>query len=79
MNALVLDKMRFVQMCAVRSALSLEILGMKRSRSPSAYVIAKREFGCTGKREACLLQLNEKIEEEHNLQKELYANVHPIK
>lgn len=79
MNALVLDKMRFVQMCAVRSALSLEILGMKRSRSPSAYVIAKREFDCTGKREACLQQLNDKIEEEHKRQREHYTNVQPIK
>lgn len=52
------DKRRFIQLCTVRSALRLEILGMKRSRSPSAYVIAKRDFGLTGNRKFVLEQLN---------------------
>ena len=79
MNALISDKMKFVQMCAVRGALRLELAGMKRSRSPSAYVIAKRDFGCKGNRQKCLDQLTAMIEEEHITQQEKYSNVQPIK
>ncbi|NOQ49932.1 MAG: hypothetical protein GQ553_04645 [Nitrosomonadaceae bacterium] len=79
MNALVKDKMYFIQMCAVRGALRLELAGMKRSRSPSAYVIAKRDFGVKGSRQKCLDQLTAMIEEEHINQEEKYSNVHPIK
>jgi hypothetical protein len=78
MNALVEDKMHFVQMCAVRGALRLELAGMKRSRSPSAYVIAKRDFGCKGSRQKCLDQLTDMIEAEHTAQEEKYSNVHHI-
>lgn len=79
MNVLVKDKMRFVQMCTVRGALSLELKGMQRSRSPSAYVIAKRDFGLKGSRQAVFNQLEAMIEEEHINQQERYSNVHSIK
>jgi hypothetical protein len=79
MNALIKDKMYFVQMCAVRGALRLELVGMKRSRSPTAYVIAKRDFGCKGSRQAVLDQLTAMIEEEHINQERKYSNVHSIK
>ena len=48
--------MRFL---ALRSALKLELLGMKRSRSPSAYVLLKRDYGLKGNREKVLKKANE--------------------
>ena len=39
------DSFRLV---ALRSALSLECLGMKRSRGPSVYAIVKQEFSLKG-------------------------------
>lgn len=44
------------RMLSLRSMLKLELLGMKRSRSPSAYVIIKRDWGLHGSREAVLQQ-----------------------
>jgi hypothetical protein len=79
MNVLVKDKMHFVQMCTVRIALGLEIKGMRRSRSPSAYVIAKRDFKLKGSRQSVYDQLEAMIEEEHKDQQEKYSNVHSIK
>jgi len=52
----VIDEMRFL---ALRSALKLELLGMKRSRSPSAYVLLKRDYGLKGNREKVLKKANE--------------------
>lgn len=68
------EKMRFIQVCALRGALRLEIAGMKRSRSPSAYVIAKRDFGLKGSRQSVLEQLQKII----NDYKENMENVVPI-
>ena len=51
-----IDEMRFL---ALRSALKLELLGMKRSRSPSAYVLLKRDYGLKGNREKVLKKSNE--------------------
>ncbi len=51
-----IDEMRFL---ALRSALKLELLGMKRSRSPSAYVLLKRDYGLKGNRDKVLKQANE--------------------
>lgn len=79
MNALVADKMHLVQMHTTRAALKLELLGMTRSRSPSAYILAKRNFGLTGNRQFVLEQLESLIEAEHNKQKRKYHNVHAIK
>ena len=42
----------------LRAALKLEIAGMKRSRSPSAYSIIKREFGLRGNRQSVLDQFS---------------------
>lgn len=78
MNVLVKDKMHFVQMCTTRAALKLEIAGMSRSRSPSAYILAKQNFGLTGNRKFVLEQLELLIENEHEKQKEKYHNVHTI-
>jgi len=78
MNILIKDKMKFVQMCTTRHALKLEILGMKRSRSPSAYVLAKRNFGLTGSRQSVLEQLEALINIEQVEQEESYGNVRPI-
>jgi len=41
----------------LRSALKLEILGMKR-KGPSVYSIIKSEFGFTGSKQLVLEQLN---------------------
>lgn len=46
------------RLLTLRSMLKLEMLGMKRSRSPSAYSILKQE-GFKGTREQVLEQLNE--------------------
>ena len=51
-----IDEMRFL---ALRSALKLELLGMKRSRPPSAYVLLKRDYGLKGNREKVLRQAND--------------------
>jgi hypothetical protein len=45
---------------ALRGALKLEILGMKR-RGRSAYSIIKEEFGFKGSRQKVLAQIEEKI------------------
>ena len=47
---------------ALRSALKLEILGMKR-KGQSAYQIIKNEFGFTGNRRIVLESLNTYIKE----------------
>lgn len=46
----------------LRSALKLEILGMKR-KGQSVYQIIKNEFGFTGSRQLVLEQLNTYIKE----------------
>ncbi len=79
MNVLVKDKLQTVCMLTRRSALKLEILGMKRSRSPSAYMIIKRAYGLTGNREHVLEQLDILIKEEQERQAGVYHNVHAIK
>lgn len=70
------DKLKYIQMCAIRSALKLEVLGMKRSRSPSAYSLAKKKFGLKGNRESVLSQLEELCIKERERQEEAYQNVH---
>ena len=49
------------RMRALRGALKLEVLGMKR-RGRSAYVLVKEEFGLKGNRVKVLKQLELKIE-----------------
>ncbi len=79
MSSLVNDKLTYVQMCTIRSALRLEILGMRRSRSPSAYVIAKRKYGFTGNRKHVFEQLEELIKQEKAKLDERYSNVQFIR
>jgi len=50
------------RMCALKSALKMETLGMKR-RGQSAYSIVKQEFGFKGNKVSVLKQLEEKIKE----------------
>ena len=50
------------RLCALRGALKLEILGM-RKRGQSAYSIIKQEFGFKGNKQKVLEQLQSKIDE----------------
>jgi len=52
----------FLQMCARRGALRLELLGMHR-RGQSAYSICKEVYGLRGSRERVLSQMDTMIEE----------------
>ena len=58
------DNIAFFQMLAIRGALSLEIKGLARSRSPSAYRAAKRLYGLRGSRQSVYTQLCELVEKE---------------
>lgn len=69
------SKLAYIRLCTIRSALKLEMLGMKRSRSPSAYVIAKRDLGITGNRANVLEQLELLIEK----QRKETSNVIPLR
>lgn len=57
-----IDRFRLV---ALKSALKLETLGMKR-RGQSAYSIVKQELGLKGNKESVLKQLEAKIKEIKN-------------
>jgi len=46
------------RLLTLRAMLKLEVLGMSRSKSPSAYSILKKEYGCKGTRQAVLEELN---------------------
>ena len=52
------DQMDMARLLTLRAMLKLEVLGMSRSKSPSAYSILKKEYGCTGTRKAVLEELN---------------------
>jgi len=54
------------QLLALRQMLKLEMRGMTRSRSPSAYSILKK-IGYTGTRESVLAQLDDRRREILNL------------
>ena len=58
-----MKKVDFLRMCAIRGALRLEVVGMKK-RGKSAYAIAKRNYGLRGSKKSVLTQLCEKIEKE---------------
>jgi len=73
------DKLKLIAMCTRRSALKLEMLGMKRSRSPSAYMIIKRAYGITGNRAHVLEQLEILIKQEKEAQERNYGNVQSIR
>ena len=54
------------RLLSLKAMLKLELKGMKRSKSPSAYMIIKRDLGLEGTRERVLKSLELIIE---NLQK----------
>lgn len=55
------DQIARFRLATLRAALKLEILGMKRSRGPSAYAILKKE-GFAGTRADILEQINKLLE-----------------
>ena len=57
------DQIARYRLATLRAALRLEILGMKRSRGPSAYAILKTE-GFTGTRADILEQINKQLEQQ---------------
>jgi hypothetical protein len=57
-----IEQINLFRMKALRGALKLEILGMKR-KGRSAYSLIKEEFGFKGNREKVLDQIEAKIEE----------------
>lgn len=64
-DPIVLDtplQIAFYRMAALRGALRLEMLGLGRSRRPSAYSLIKRDYGFRGSREAVYTQISERIE-----------------
>lgn len=50
------------RLLTLKSALSLEVLGMKRSHGPSVFSIVKKEFGFKGTKQSVLDQLTAKIQ-----------------
>ncbi len=54
----------FVQLCARRGALKLELVGLKR-RGRTAYSICREVYGLKGSRLKVLAQLDAMIEEAH--------------
>ena len=58
------EGIEFVQLCARRGALKLELVGLKR-RGRTAYSICKEVYGLKGTREQVLAQMNELIEQAH--------------
>lgn len=64
-RAIVLDQphqIRFAQLCARRSALGLELKGLRRSRGQSAYAICKRVYGFKGSKQKVYDQMCELVE-----------------
>jgi len=57
------NQIELFQWHAIRATLKLEMLGMKRSTKPSAFIIAKRKLAIKGGREKILEALENKIEE----------------
>jgi hypothetical protein len=59
----IMTEIQKARILALRSALKLEIVGMKRGKAPSAYSILKKEMGFKGGREKVLAQINGYIAE----------------
>ncbi len=57
-----IDRLRIA---TLRAMLRLEILGLRRSSSPSAYVILKRELHIRGTRDSILSQVNTLLAKPH--------------
>lgn len=52
-----MDTIELMRLMTLKGALKLEILGMHRSRRPSAYVMVKRELKVSGNRASVLEKL----------------------
>jgi len=61
------DSIDFLQLCAIRGAVGLEIKGLKR-RGRSAYAIAKETYGLKGNRDAVYAWLCARVDELRPLQ-----------
>lgn len=59
------ENINFVRMATLKSALKLEIAGLKR-RGRSVYSIIKEEFGLTGNKRAVLADFTKLIEQKKN-------------
>lgn len=57
------ENIKAFRILTMRSALRLEVKGMKASRNVNAYMLAKKEFGFKGNKQKVLDQLNTWIEE----------------
>tara|TARA_Y100000310_G_C20321877_1_gene641115 strand:- start:41 stop:292 length:252 start_codon:yes stop_codon:yes gene_type:complete len=57
----VMTEIQKARILALRSALKLEIVGMKRSKAPSAYSMIKKEMGFKGNRQKVMTQINQYI------------------
>ena len=56
------EQIALYQMLVLRSALKLEMLGLKMSRGRTAYSIAKEELGIKGNKQKVLDQVHEMIQ-----------------
>ena len=61
------DKIQGVRKLTMLKMLKLELKGMKRSRSPSAYMLIKNEFGLRGSRQRVYDQFETQLREERIL------------
>jgi hypothetical protein len=57
----IMTEIQKARILALRSALKLEIVGMKRGKAPSAYSIIKKELGFKGSRQKVLTQINQYV------------------
>ena len=57
------EQIGWYRILTLRAGLRLEVLGIKRSRSPSFYAVTKDEFGFKGNKQKVLDQLNAYIDE----------------
>jgi hypothetical protein len=56
MKQLIINAPYMVRLAILRGALRLEVAGMKRSRTPTAYAMVKKEFGLKGNKQSVLDQ-----------------------
>jgi len=55
------EKIDLYRLCVLRSALKLEIVGLKAKTGTSAYTIIRKELGILGNKKFVLEKLNEVI------------------
>ena len=74
MKKLIINAPYLTRLAILRGALKLEVLGMKRSRTPTVYSLLKKEFGFKGSKQSVLDQFCTFYE----VQKRDYAERHYI-